>query len=59
MILIEELRMGETILYQTVGNASRKTTTTTATVEINSQELRGINRNQQLKMKFPIKSEVK
>ena len=50
---------GETILYRPAGNASRKTTTTTATVEINSQELRDINRNQQLKLKFPVKSEVK
>ena len=50
---------GETILYRPAGTASSKTTNTTATVEINSQELRNINRNQQLKMKFPIKSEVK
>lgn len=60
MILMEGLRMGgETVLYRPAGNASRKTTTTTATVEINSQELRDINRNQQLKLKFPVKSEVK
>lgn len=33
-------------LYRLAGNASRKTTSKTATVEINSQGLRDINRNQ-------------
>lgn len=50
---------GKTILYRPAGKASVKTTNTTVNVEINGQDLRNINNDQQLKLKFPIKSEVK
>ncbi|UOO81469.1 hypothetical protein LVJ83_11020 [Uruburuella testudinis] len=49
---------GITVTYRAAGNASNRTTDTTATVEINSAAVKIMNQNDILKLKFPVKSEV-
>ncbi|UOO81471.1 hypothetical protein LVJ83_11030 [Uruburuella testudinis] len=49
---------GETVLYQPSGNASNKTTDTTANIDINSPIIKAINNNKVLKLKFPIEREI-
>jgi len=46
-------------MLRTSGTASSKTSPSTATVDINNPELRYQNGGIQLKLKFPLKSEVK
>jgi len=54
-----ELNNGTVIMLRTSGTASSKTSPSTATVDINNPELRHQNGGIQLKLKFPLKSEVK
>ena len=54
-----ELNNGTVIMLRTSGTASSKTSSSTATVDINNPELRHQNGGIQLKLKFPLKSEVK
>jgi len=54
-----ELNNGTVIMLRTSGTASSKTSSSTATVDINNPELRHQNGGIQLKLKFPLKSKVK
>jgi hypothetical protein len=50
-----KLADGTYITYRPPGVSSEDTAPTTATVEINSPEIRALNRGKRLKLKFPKK----
>ena len=54
-----QLQNGDLILYRPAGSASIKTNSTTATIEINSSKINVENKGVVLKLKFPVKSEIK
>ena len=54
-----QLQSGDLILYRPAGSASIKTNSTTATIEINSSKINVENKGVVLKLKFPVKSEIK
>ncbi|MPW76486.1 hemolysin, partial [Moraxella catarrhalis] len=41
------------VIYRPAGKAGKDTLPTTATVEVNSKNIKGANKNAQLKLKFP------
>ena len=57
--VVYKLNDGTVITYRKAGNASSRTTDTTATVEINLPKINQLNKNKTLKLKFPTKTEVK
>jgi filamentous hemagglutinin len=44
---------GTWVTYRPAGQASDKTLPSTASVDINSSQVKGINNNRELKLKFP------
>ncbi|MPX76143.1 hemolysin, partial [Moraxella catarrhalis] len=44
---------GTWVIYRPAGKAGKDTLPTTATVEVNSKNIKGANKNAQLKLKFP------